>query len=244
LAADLVGRRVDILAAIGPPCARAAKNATSTIPIVFTVGTDPIADGLIDNLARPGGNLTGVSILAVDLTLKRFEVLSELVPQARVIALLVNPNNANPWIGDVWEAARVRGIQLEIIKASTESEIDAAFAVLVQQHSEALLIGDDVFFTSRHEQLVTLASRYSVPVIERWREFAISGGLVSYGTSLADASRLAGAYTARVLKGEKPGDLPVQQSTKIELVINLKTANALGIDVPPTLLARVDEVIE
>jgi putative ABC transport system substrate-binding protein len=144
LAADLVGRRVNILAAIGPPCARAAKNATSTIPIVFTVGTDPIADGLIDNLARPGGNLTGVSILAVDLTLKRFEVLSELVPQARVIALLVNPNNANPWIGDVREAARVRGIQLEIMKASTESEIDAAFAVLVQQHAEALLIGDDV----------------------------------------------------------------------------------------------------
>jgi len=244
LAADLVGRRVDILAAIGPPCARAAKNATSTIPIVFTVGTDPIADGLIDNLARPGGNLTGVSILAVDLTLKRFEVLSELVPQARVIALLVNPNNANPWIGDVREAARVRGIQLEIMKASTESEIDAAFAVLVQQHSEALLIGDDVFFTSRHEQLVTLASRYSVPVIERWREFAISGGLVSYGTSLADASRLAGAYTARVLRGEKPAELPVQQSTKIELVINLKTANALGIDVPPTLLARADEVVE
>ena len=171
-------------------------------------------------------------------------MLSELVPQARVIALLVNPNNANPWIGDVREAARVRGIQLEIMKASTESEIDAAFAVLVQQHAKALLIGDDVFFTSRHEQLVTLASRYSVPVIERWREFAISGGLISYGTSLADASRLAGEYTARVLKGEKAGDLPVQQSTKIELVINLKTANALGIDVPPTLLARADEVIE
>ena len=244
LAADLVGRRVNVLVAVGPPCARAAKNATSTIPIVFTVGTDPVADGLIANLARPGGNLTGVSILAVDLTLKRLEVLCELVPQARVIALLVNPNNANPWIGDVQEAVRMKGMQLEIMKASTENEIDAAFAVLVQRHADALIIGDDVFFTSRHEQLVALASRYSVPVIERWREFAVSGGLVSYGTSLADAARLSGVYTGRVLKGEKPADLPVQQSTKIELVINLKTARAFGLDVPPTLLARADEVIE
>ena len=167
LAADLVGRKVDVLVAAGPPCERAAKDATSTIPIVFSVGTDPVADGLVTNLARPSGNLTGISILAVDLTPKRLELLCELVPRARVIALLTNPNNANPWIGDVQEAARVKGVQLQLLKASSESEIDAAFATLVQLHADGLVIGDDVFFTSRREQLVALASRYSVPAIER-----------------------------------------------------------------------------
>jgi ABC-type uncharacterized transport system substrate-binding protein len=159
-----------VLVAVGPPCARAAKDATSTIPIVFWVGTDPVADGLVTNLARPSGNLTGINILAVDLTPKRLELLCELVPQARVIALLTNPNNANPSIGDVQEAARVKGVQLQLLKASSESEIDAALATLVQLHADRLVIGDDVFFTSRREQLVALASRYSVPAIERWSE--------------------------------------------------------------------------
>src|SRR5215471_8763496 len=177
LAADLVGRPVDVIAAFGPPAARATKNATATIPIVFAVGTDPVADGLIANLARPGGNLTGISLLAADLTSKRLELLSELVPHARVIALLVNPNESSPWIDDVQRAARAKGIQLQILKASTQSEIDAAFATLVQLHVEALVIGDNVFFTGRREQLVALASRYAVPAIERWREFAASGGL-------------------------------------------------------------------
>jgi putative tryptophan/tyrosine transport system substrate-binding protein len=244
LAADLVGRRVDVIAAIGPPSARAAKHATSTIPIVFAIGTDPVSDGLIANLARPGGNLTGISILAVDLTPKRLELLSELVPQARVIALLVNPNNANPWIGDVQKAARVKGIQLQIVKASTPSEIDAAFATLVRLHAAALVIGDDVFFTSRREQLVALASRYAVPAIERWREFAASGGLISYGPSLAAANRQVGIYAGKILKGEKPADLPVQQPTKFDLIINLKTAKALGLTVPHSLLLRTDEIIQ
>jgi putative ABC transport system substrate-binding protein len=244
LAADLVGRRVDVIVAVGPPSARAAKNATSTIPIVFVTGTDPVADGLVGSLARPGGNLTGFSLIAVDLTPKRLELLSELVPQARVIALLVNPNNANSWIGDVQEAARAKGVQLQILKAGTESEIDAAFATLVNLHADALVVGDDAFFTSRREQLVALAARYAVPTIERWREFAASGGLISYGPSLTAVFRQTGIYAGKVLKGGKPADLPVVQPTKYELTINLKTAKALGLDVPPTLLARADEVIE
>jgi putative tryptophan/tyrosine transport system substrate-binding protein len=244
LAADLVGGGVDVIAAFGPPAADAAKHATSTIPIVFVIGTDPVAHGLVAHLARPGGNATGISLLAADLTSKRFELPSELVPQARVIALLVNPNNANPWMGEVQEAARAKGVQLQILKASTESEIDAAFATLIQLHAEALIIGDDVYFTSQREQLVALASRYSVPTIERWREFAASGGLISYGPSLAAASRQAGIYAGRVLKGEKPADLPVQQPTKFELVVNLNTAKTLGLAVPDKLLAIADEVIE
>jgi putative tryptophan/tyrosine transport system substrate-binding protein len=202
LAADLVGGRVDVIAAFGPPAAGAAKNATSTIPIVFVIGTDPVAEGLVAHLARPGGNATGISLLAADLTSKRFELLSELVPHARVIALLVNPNSAKPWMGEVPKAARAKGVQLQILKASTESEIDAAFASLIQLHAEALIIGDDVYFTSRREQLVALASRYSVPTIERWREFAASGGLISYGPSLAAAVRQAGIYAGRVLRRE------------------------------------------
>ena len=244
LAADLVGPKVDVLVAVGPPCARAAKDATSTIPIVFSVGTDPVADGLVTNLARPSGNLTGISILAVDLTPKRLELLCELVPQARVIALLTNPNNPNPWIGDVQEAARVKGVQLQLLKASSESEIDAAFATLVQLHADGLVIGDDVFFTSRREQLVALASRYSVPAIERWREFAASGGLISYGPSFWVVSHQTGIYTGRILKGAKPADLPVVQPTKFEMVINLKTAKALGLTVPLIMQMTADEVIE
>jgi putative ABC transport system substrate-binding protein len=244
LAAGLVGRGVDVIVAVGPPAARAAKNATSAIPIVFSVGSDPVADGLVANLARPGGNLTGFSILAIDLTPKRFELLLELVPQAVVIALLVNPDEANPWIGAVQEAARVKGVQLPILKASTVSEIDAAFATLVEVRAGGLVIGDAVFFTSRREQLVALASRYAVPAIERWREFAASGGLISYGPSLTAINRQVGIYAGRIIKGEKPADLPVQQPTKFELVVNLKTAKSLGLTVPQSILARADEVIE
>jgi putative ABC transport system substrate-binding protein len=244
LAADLVGRRVDVIVALGPPSARAAKNATSTIPIVFSVGSDPVADGLVAGLARPGGNLTGVSILAIDLTPKRLELLAELVPQAREIALLVNPDEANPCIGAVQEAARVKGVQLPIVKASTESEIDAAFATLVSLHADGLVIGDSIFFTSRREQLVALAARHAVPAIERWREFAVAGGLISYGPSLTAANRQLGIYTGKILNGAKPADLPVQQPTTFELVVNLKTAKELGLTIPPAILARADEVIE
>jgi putative ABC transport system substrate-binding protein len=246
LATDLVGRKVNVIAAVGPPSAHAAKSATSTIPIVFAVGTDPVAEGLIANLARPGGNLTGISILTAGLTPKRLELLSELVPQARVIALLVNPNTAytEPMIRDVQKTARAKKVPLQILKASTESEIDAAFATLVTLHADALVVGDDVFFTSRREQLVAAAARYRVPAIERWREFAASGGLISYEPSLAAGTRQAGIYVGKILKGVKPSDLPIMQPTKFELVINLKTAKALGLTIPQSLLLRADELIQ
>ena len=235
LAADLVDRKVDLIMASSPPSALAAKNATSTIPIVFRGGADPVGDGLVASLARPGGNLTGVSLLTDELTAKRLELLSELVPQAGVIALLVNPNNASTEriIRDVQEAARIKGLQLHVLKASSESEIDAAFASLVQLHAGALVVGADPFLSSRREQLVALASRHAVPAIYAWREFAASGGLISYGSSLTAAFRLVGAYVGKILKGAKPADLPVQQPTTFELVINLKTAKALGLEVPP-----------
>jgi putative tryptophan/tyrosine transport system substrate-binding protein len=244
LAADLVGRKVDVIAAVGPPCAVAAKNATSTIPIVFNVGTDPVADGLVVSLARPGGNLTGNSILAVQLIPKRLELLSELVPKARIFALLVNPNNANPWIADVQEAARTKGVELKILNASTASEIDAAFVTLVNLHADALVIGDDPFFVSRQAQFVALASRYAVPASYQFREITAAGGLISFGPSLTTATRQLGIYAGKILKGAKPADLPVMQPTKFELVINLKTAKALGLTVPQFLLATADEVIE
>jgi putative ABC transport system substrate-binding protein len=246
MAADLVTRKVDVVAAVGPPCAHAAKDATATIPIVFMVGTDPVADGLIATLARPGGNLTGASMLAFDLTPKRLELLLDLVPQARVIALLVNPNNAyaEHMIGDAQEAARTKGVQLPILKASTESEIDAAFASLGQLHAHALVVDPEPFFGSRIEQFVALASRYVVPAIYAWRQYATAGGLISYGPSLVAASRQLGTYTGKILNGAKPADLPVEQPTTLELVVNLKTAKALGLAVPQSILARADEVIE
>jgi len=246
LAADLVSHRINVIAAIGPPCASAAKNATSTIPIVFTTGTDPVRDGLVINLARPTGNLTGVSILAVQLVPKRLELLSELLPQARQFALLVNPANGytEPMIRDVQEAARAKGVDLTILKASTENEIDAAFASINNLHLDALVIGDDPFFVSRQGQLVGLASRYAVPASYQFREFAVAGGLVSYGPSLSAAIRQAGVYAGKILNGAEPTDLPVVQPTQFELVINLTTAKILRLTVPPSLLARADEVIE
>ena len=248
LATDLVDRNVDVIVTSGGPVsARAAKNATSTIPIAAVVGGDPIADGLIASLSRPGGNLTGVTFMMTELMSKLFELLSELVPQAQVVALLVNPNDASDaerTMRDVEEAARVKGRQLHILKAGTESEIDTAFATLVQLKIGALFVGANAFFASRREQLVTLASRYAVPAIYEWREFAELGGLISYGPSITAAYRQVGIYTGRILKGAKPADLPVQQPTTFELVINLKTARSLGLTVPPSILARADEVIE
>ncbi len=247
LVADLVGRKVDmIVTAGGPPPAVAAKRATSTTPILFTAVGDPIGAGLVARLARPGGNVTGFSILVVELNPKRLELLSQLLPEARVVALLVNPKNPSSErvISDVQEAARTKGMQLPILKAASESEIDAAFASLVQMQVGALVVGSDPFFNSRREQLVALASHHSVPAIYEWREFAAQGGLISYGPSLTSVNRQAGTYAGRILKGEKPADLPVQQPTKFELVVNLKTAKALGLTVPQSILARADEVIE
>jgi putative ABC transport system substrate-binding protein len=247
LAADLVGRKVDLIATGGGNVsALAAKNATSTIPIVFVSGGDPVGAGLVASLGRPGGNLTGFSNIAAGLRLKRIELLSELVPQARVIAVLVNPTNLpnEPGIQEAQEAARAKGVQLQILKASTESEIDAAFASLAQLHTGALVIGGEPFFASRREQLVALASRHAVPAIYDWREFVAAGGLISYGTSLPAVFRQAGIYAGKILKGAKPADLPIQQPTTFELVINLKTAKALGLTVPQSLLVRADEVIE
>jgi putative ABC transport system substrate-binding protein len=246
LAAELVDRKVDLIMANSPPSALAAKSATSTIPIVFRSGADPVGDGLVASLAQPRGNLTGVSFVADELTTKRLELLSELVPRAAVMALLMNPSNATAErvIRDVQEAARAKGVQLHVLKAASESEIDTAFDSLFQLHAGALVVGADPFLSSRREQIVALASRTAVPSIYAWREFAASGGLISYGASLTSAFRLVGHYAAEVLKGAKPADLPVQQPTTFELVVNLKTAKALGIDVPATLLAQAGEIIE
>ena len=246
LAADLVGQKVNLIVAAAIPAARAAKNATSTTPIVFTAVSDPAGDGLVASLARPGGNLTGVSFLTYELMPKRLELLSELVPQAKVIALLVNPNNSQTEaiIKDMRQAASVRGVQLPIVKAGAEGDFEGAFASLRQLDAGALLVSADPYFNARREQLVVLAARHAVPAIYEWREFIEAGGLVSYGTSLPGMYRQVGNYTGRILKGEKPAELPVQQPTKFELVINLKTAKALGLTISPALLDLADEVIE
>jgi putative ABC transport system substrate-binding protein len=247
LAAALVDRKVDVIASIGGITgALAAKNASLTIPIVFMTGDDPVERGLITSLARPGGNLTGVSFLTVELMPKRLELVSELVPQAKVITLLVNPNSAGAERAtrEVEEAARAKVLRLYILKASTDSEIDAAFTSLAQLQAGALVVGADAFFNSRREQLVALASRHAVPAIYERREFTAAGGLISYGPSFTAAFRQAGIYAGKILKGAKPADLPVQQPTTFELVVNLKTAKALGLTVPPSILSRADEVIE
>jgi len=246
-AADLVGRKVDIIVATGGPApALAAKSATSAIPIVFASGGDPIADGLVTGLARPGGNITGVSFLVFELSAKRLELLSELVPHARVIALLANPGNPNAErnIGHLQEAARAKGVQLPILKGATESEIDAAFVSLVQLRADGLVVGADVVFSMRREQIIALASRHALPTIFYSREDAVAGGLISYGSNLPSAYHQAGTYTGKILAGAKTADLPVVQPTKFELVINLKTAQTLGLTVPRSLLTQADEVIE
>ncbi|HWZ67716.1 MAG TPA: ABC transporter substrate-binding protein [Stellaceae bacterium] len=247
LAADLVGRKVDVIATSGGTSpALAAKTATLTIPIVFETGTDPVEKGLVASFARPGGNLTGFTILTAELMPKRLELLSEMVPQAKMIALLANPNNlaAERMMRDVQEAARAKGVQLQILKAGAENEFETAFAALVQSHAGGLLVGNDPFFFSRREELVALAARHVVPAMYEWREFAAAGGLISYGTSFAAVNRQVGVYAGRILKGAKPADLPVEQPTRFELVVNLKTAKALGLTVPPSILSRADEVIE
>jgi putative tryptophan/tyrosine transport system substrate-binding protein len=245
LAADLVRNKVDVIVTNSGDAALAAKSATSTIPIVSFFGGDPVAQGLVAGLARPGGNLTGVSILFTELTPKLLDLLVELAPQARVIDLLVNPNYAGTEaiIREAQEAARAKGVQLHTLRASTASEIDAAFAS-VQLDAGALLVGTDPFFLSRREQLVGLASRESVPAIYNVREFAAAGGLISYGPNISATWHLLGIYAGKILNGAKPADMPVQRSTTLELVVNLKTAKALGLTVPQSILVRADEVIE
>ena len=246
LAADLVRREVAVIAASPLPSALAAKQATATLPIVFMAGDDPVRLGLAKSLNHPGGNATGISILTAGLNGKRFGLLRDLVPKASLIALLVNPNNPNVGTisSEVTEAANIVGRQLQILRAGTESEIDTAFAALAQSRADGLVVGGDPFFFNRRPRLIAAAARYAVPAIYEAREFVDDGGLASYGTSLTEALRQVGLYTGKILNGEKPADLPVIQPTRFELVINLKTANALGLTVPPPILARADEVIE
>jgi putative ABC transport system substrate-binding protein len=248
LAADLVRRQVTVIATIGgTPAALAAKAATTSIPIVFQIGIDPVQSGLVASLARPGGNLTGVTTLAVEVGPKRLELLREVVPTATIIALLINPTNptlAGTLSKDLQAVARTLGLELHVLHASTERDFETVFATLVQLRAGALVIGTDAFFNSRSEQLAALTLRHAVPAIYQYPEFAAAGGLMSYGSSYADAHRLVGVYTGRILKGDKPADLPIQQATKVELIINLKTAKALGLTVPLPLLGRADAVIE
>ena len=248
LVADLVRREVTVVVSLGgTPGALAAKAATTTIPIIFQAGVDPVAAGLVTSLSRPGGNLTGISQLLTATVAKQMEVLHELVPKASVIALLVNPTNSifsEALLRDLMAAARTLGLQLHVLQASSERDFDTAYATLLDLRAGALVIGPDLFFLSQRDQLIALAARHSVPAIYPWREGAIAGGLISYGSSQAETYRQVGIYTGRILKGEKPADLPVQQSTKIELIINIKTAKALGLSIPITLIGRADEVIE
>jgi len=245
MVADLVGRKVDLIVAFGDTPALEAKNATSTIPIVFAVAVDPVVGGLVASFARPGGNLTGFSSF-IEMNAKRLELLSDLVPRVGVFGLLVNPSSptADLVTREVQEAAYVKEVRVHVLRASTETQIDAAFAALAELHAGALVTTPDSLFFRRREQLVALAARHAVPVIYPLRISVAAGGLISYGASLPARARQMGIYTGRILKGEKPADLPVQRPTIFELAVNLKTAKALGLTVPPSILARADEVIE
>ena len=248
LAADLVQRQVSVIAAPGStPAALAAQRASATIPIVIFTGGDPVALGLVASLNRPGGNVTGATSLGRELAAKRLGLLHELMPTATIMALLVNPTNTaltETTTSDVQAAARTLGLQLHILHAGTERDFETAFATLVQLRASALVIAIDSFFTVRREKLAALALRHGVPAVYQYRDFAAAGGVMSYGGSLVEGYHLVGLYTGRILRGEKPADLPVQQVTKVELVINLIAANALNLTIPPSLLARADEVIE
>jgi putative ABC transport system substrate-binding protein len=248
LAADLVSRQVAVIAAIsGAPPALAAKAATATIPIVFYLGSDPVELGLVASLSRPGGNLTGFTALTVQVAQKRLELLHELVPAADLVGLLVNPSNpavAATLANDMQAAAHILGLQIRVLHASNESDFDKAFATLAQWRAKGLVIDIDPFLNSRSKQLAALASRHAVPAVFQYREFVAAGGLISYGASFDTPLRPVGVYVGRILQGEKAADLPVQQATTVELIINVRAAKALGLEVPPTLLARADEVIE
>jgi putative ABC transport system substrate-binding protein len=245
-AADLVGRNVDVILTSGPPSLRAASASTSTIPVVFVVGSDPVRDGLVSSMSRPDRNLTGITFLAVDLTPKRLELVAELVPQTKIVGLLTNPTNAaeERVVRDAHAAARTAGLRLEVLPASNDVEIDAAFAIVVQRQVGALLVSPDSLFTSRTSRIAALAISHRTPTIFAFRESVAAGGFASYGPNVPRVYHDAGLYVGRILKGDKPGDLPILQPTLFELVLNLKTAKALGLNVPPTLLARADEVIE
>jgi len=247
MVADLVHRQVAVIAATSTSAALAAKAANTTIPIVFEMGDDPVRLGLVASLNQPGGNVTGVTQTNVEVAPKRLQLLHEVIPTARVMVLLVNP--ADPALAEmttkeVQAAARTLGLELHVLNASTERDFDAVFAKLIQLRAGGLVIGGGPFLIRRSEQLAALAARHAVPTIFQYREFAVAGGLLSYGSDITDSYRLAGVYTGRILKGDKPADLPVQQATKVEMIINLKTAKALGINVPNTLIGRADEVIE
>ena len=246
LAGELVSRGVAVIVAFDAPASFAAKAATKTIPIVFVTGADPVKTGLVDSFNRPGGNLTGLSVLISTLGPKRLELLRELLPSASTIALLVNPSNPNVAVDatETEAAANALGRRLEVLTAGTEPDFEAAFTAMVKRQAGALVVMPDPLFIARSEQLVALAARYAMPTIYPARQFTESGGLMSYGTPFLDLFQQAGTYTGRILKGAKPADLPVQQSSKLELVINLKTAKALGLTIPPTLLVRADDVIE
>ena len=246
LAADLVGRQVAVIAATGGGSALAAKAATTTIPIVATMAGDPVKEGLVASINRPSGNVTGINLLLNALEAKKLGLMRELKPAATLIAALLNPTNVSydMQLRDLQDAARSVGQQLSILRASSEGEIDVAFATAVQMQAGAPLVGADAFFVLQRNRLVPLAARHAIPAIFHLREFAVAGGLMSYGTDVPDSYRLLGLYAGRILRGEKPGDLPVLQPTKFELVINLETAKALGLTIPPVVLAIVDEVIE
>jgi putative tryptophan/tyrosine transport system substrate-binding protein len=246
MAADLVRQRVRAITTLGTPSALVAKVATSTIPIVFYIGIDPVEFGLVASFNHPGGNMTGVGGLQGDLIAKRIEFLHEMLPKAAVVAFLANPNNryTETETRVLQDGAHSLGLELHVVRASTTSEIDTAFRTLAGLRPDALLVSADFVLLSRHKQLVALAAQHALPAVWPWREYVAAGGLMSYGTSLTEACRVVGIYTGRILKGEKPTDLPVQQEVKVELIINMKTAKTLGLTFPLTLLGRVDEVIE